>query len=352
VSLAPGAATKLVLSGPLSALRCPSGTQNNEQLAFLAGPANGATTSVGQLTPGNDSGYLEVSSLELAVSQLTALAQPNGAAGNGQLTISRQGGTCNGEFPRLLQHSVLVTFALNFGSVQITTARLPDAIAGSTYSAALTATGGTAPFTWSATGLPAGLSLDAQSGVISGTPTSLGSALIVVTVTGADGSSAQRTLALLVNFPLVPAGTWDLNIHLDSHGLPNVPVLIIGRFSNATSGRLAGTFTGLFYDGRFFDTLEPVSGTIAASVAIDALGQPTLVDVTITPVVDRTALGRGLCNDVVVRIPGPVGLDRRVNNSEKFNTIDPSTGADLVAVPSQCGGQFSFTGFDLGFVSP
>jgi hypothetical protein len=54
----------------------------------------------------------------------------------------------------------------------VSTATLPDAVEFAAYSQQLTATGGTAPYTWSVTSgaLPAGLALSAQ-GLISGTPT-------------------------------------------------------------------------------------------------------------------------------------------------------------------------------------
>ena len=214
VPLTLSGAAKLVLSGPLSALRCPSGSQNNEQLVFSAGPTSGIVGVVGQLTPSNDSGYLEASDLEIPVSQLLGLSQPNGPPGSGQLVIARQGGTCNGEFPTLVEHAALVTFALNFGGVQITTTNLPAATIGTGYVAALTSTGGTLPLTWSAQGLPGGLHLDAQTGTISGTPTSPGAAGVIVSVTSADGSNSQLRLVLLVNPPAIPAGQWGLEIHV------------------------------------------------------------------------------------------------------------------------------------------
>jgi len=57
--------------------------------------------------------------------------------------------------------------------LSVTTATLPGGTVGVAYSATLTATGGTGPYTWSIpTGsLPAGLTLNPATGVISGTPT-------------------------------------------------------------------------------------------------------------------------------------------------------------------------------------
>jgi hypothetical protein len=54
----------------------------------------------------------------------------------------------------------------------ITTLVMPNAQVGVPYSQQLTATGGTIPYTWSiiAGALPAGLSLDPVTGIISGTP--------------------------------------------------------------------------------------------------------------------------------------------------------------------------------------
>jgi hypothetical protein len=59
------------------------------------------------------------------------------------------------------------------------------------YSATVTATGGTGAYTWTATGLPAGLAIGATTGKISGTPTAAGTAAVTVKVT--DSASPAKT---------------------------------------------------------------------------------------------------------------------------------------------------------------
>jgi hypothetical protein len=73
----------------------------------------------------------------------------------------------------------------------------------------ITSSGGTTPITFSASPLPAGLSLNAGTGVISGTPTATGTTKILLTASNPAGSTSA-TLALTVtpNPPVVPIEAW------------------------------------------------------------------------------------------------------------------------------------------------
>jgi hypothetical protein len=63
----------------------------------------------------------------------------------------------------------------------------------------ITAAGGTTPYAWTATGLPAGLAINATTGAIAGTPTAAGAQSVTVTATDAAGASATRTYTFNVN---------------------------------------------------------------------------------------------------------------------------------------------------------
>ena len=82
--------------------------------------------------------------------------------------------------------------------VSISTTSLADGELGQPYNQTLAATGGTGAYAWSVTagGLPAGLMLS-QNGAISGTPTTVGTSNVTVTVTS-GGAYNSRTLSISV----------------------------------------------------------------------------------------------------------------------------------------------------------
>ncbi|HEX2712770.1 MAG TPA: chitobiase/beta-hexosaminidase C-terminal domain-containing protein, partial [Candidatus Acidoferrales bacterium] len=83
---------------------------------------------------------------------------------------------------------------------RIATTSLPNGTRNAAYSATLTATGGTTPYTWSilSGSLPAGLTLASNTGVISGTPTGTGTSTFTVQVTDANSQKATKALSLTI----------------------------------------------------------------------------------------------------------------------------------------------------------
>jgi Putative Ig domain len=83
----------------------------------------------------------------------------------------------------------IVTETAAVAPLTVTTSSLPDATVGTFYTQTLTATGGTPPYQWTTMGgdpLPAGLTLNQNTGVLSGIPTASGVATIVFMITDAN----------------------------------------------------------------------------------------------------------------------------------------------------------------------
>jgi hypothetical protein len=110
-----------------------------------------------------------------------------------------------------------LSITINAGLLTLYTASLPDGYITTPYSATLTAIGGTSPYSWSITSgaLPDGLSLNAGTGAITGTPAVADSSSITFKVTDANSSIASKAL----------------NINIDGLSLIRVPGTMV-RYYN------------------------------------------------------------------------------------------------------------------------
>src|SRR5205085_1858459 len=117
------------------------------------------------------------------------------APGTLSFTLTVKDSTPGGGLSASASRSIVVSPRLG-----ITTTSLPAAVAGSAYTAVLSAAGGTKPYSWSATGLPAGLGINA-SGNITGTPTAGGTSIVSVTLK--DSTVPPQTAIAKINLRVI-----------------------------------------------------------------------------------------------------------------------------------------------------
>lgn len=104
--------------------------------------------------------------------------------------------------------AITVAGASAAGSLSIT-ASLPGGTSGVAYTGAVTATGGTAPYTFSANNLPSGLSINSSTGAVTGTSNVVGTASVAITVTDSTTPTAQTATSnssLTINSPTTAGG--------------------------------------------------------------------------------------------------------------------------------------------------
>lgn len=136
----------------------------------------------------------------------------------------------------------LATGAPQPGAVTVAAVADRSTPVGQSVSLANSASGGSAPYTWSATGLPAGLTIASGSGTITGAPTAAGTAKVTVTATDSAGKAGSTSFTWTVTGS---GGTAPVLANPGSQtAYVGRPVSLALRASGGT-GALAFTATGL-----------------------------------------------------------------------------------------------------------
>ncbi len=244
----------------------------------------------------------------------------------------------------------LIAFApsLANAAIVVNPASLPGGTAGTAYSRTVSATGGTGSYAFSvsAGALPAGLSLNAATGVISGTPTGAGASSFTIRATdgiGATGSRAYSVTiaaAIIVNPASLPngtvgtaysrtvsatGGTGSKTFSVSAGALP------AGLSLNAATGVISGTPTsaGVYnFTIRGTDSIGAI-GTRAYSVTINpaiVVNPTTLPGGTLGTAYSQTVSATGGTGSYTYSVSaGSLGAGLTLNASTGVISGTPST---------------------------
>jgi Putative Ig domain/Subtilase family len=100
--------------------------------------------------------------------------------------------------PNRLLYTGFMNGGTNPNNPSVTNPGNQSTAVGQAVSVQMRASGGTTPYTWSASGLPAGLSISSSTGLITGSPTTAGTSNVTVTVTDAASKTGTASFTWTV----------------------------------------------------------------------------------------------------------------------------------------------------------
>ena len=194
-----------------------------------------------------------------------------------------------------------MSITVNPATLTVTTSNLPAGTVGIAYNGSLTASGGTGAIAWSVRvgSLPAGLTLGASTGVISGTPTAAGTSNVTIKATdsASPAQTATKALSIVVTAPLsvtttsLPSGTVGTaySATLQSTGgtgaitwSVSVGSLPAGLSLNASTGTISGTPTAAGPSNFTVKATDSSSPAQTATKALTTSINPATLTITTT----------------------------------------------------------------------
>ena len=234
---------------------------------------------------------------------------------------------------------------------------LPNWTVGQVYTATPTLTGGYNPtsFTVSSGSLPPGLTLNTGTGLVSGTPTSVGGPF-AFTITGTDssGDSVSGSYSVIINSQPTITTTlpnWTVNsvynqtIHVTGGTNPDTfavssGALPAGLILNSSSGVISGTPTTAGGPFSFTISASDSAGAVAShGYALTINTQPTITTTSLPAGIDNTPYAQSIA---VVGGTAPDTFAVTAGSLPPGLTLNSSTGAITGTPTTTSGSPFSF----------
>ncbi|MFJ4098566.1 S8 family peptidase [Amycolatopsis japonica] len=158
---------------------------------------------------------------------------------------------------------LLFTASATPGTPTVTNPGNRNGVIGKAENVQLSVYGGTSPYTWSATGLPAGLSIGSSTGLIAGTPTAEGVSSVKVTATDSAGKKGEATFTWTITATPPPScsATNDDGTTIPDRGTVSSSVTISGCARNASADSKVEVHISHSYRGDLVIDLVAPDGT-------------------------------------------------------------------------------------------
>ena len=205
--------------------------------------------------------------------------------------------------------------------VQVQPSTLPDGVQFGSYDQTVTATGGTAPYSWQLVSgaLPDGVTLNASTGRLSGTLGNLQTTNFVLQATDANGCSGTRPFAIEVACPVLAISPGTLPAATFNAVYPTQTLTSDGGTAPYTYAITTGTLP----DGMSLSTAGVLSGTPTSTPdsfvfevrSTDASGCSTSLSYTL------------VVNCPVIAITSPVTLPDAIETGSYTHTFTSTGGA-------------------------
>jgi hypothetical protein len=162
----------------------------------------------------------------------------------------------------------------------------PQGTVGIAYNTVLTVTGGTSPYSFSGSGLPAGLTLSKTAGSITGTPSASGTFPVTVTVTDSNSNQSQATFSIII----ASSGTVSVSVAPDSGALESGQTLQFKAtvYNSSNQGVTWSASKGTITSNGLYTAPQVSSGTWTYRVWATSNADPAksaTVFVVVTPLV-------------------------------------------------------------------
>ena len=182
---------------------------------------------------------------------------------------------------------ILTLFSSAFSEAKLAVQeQAPQGTVGISYNTVLTVTGGTAPYSFSGTGLPSGLTLGPTTGSITGVPSSSGTFAVSVTVTDANSNQAQANFSITI----AKSGTVSVTVSPDAGALVSGQTLQFSAtvYNSSNQGVTWSATEGTISSSGLYTAPQVSSGTWTYTVRATSNADPAKSDaviVVVTPLI-------------------------------------------------------------------